>query len=653
MRSGLRPPGIIALTVLSTISRGLARLTAATARLGRDRRGNVAVIFALCLPALVMVVLGGMDVQRITTVRSNLQDALDAATLAAARSPHVEERELTAVGLNVLRANLRGYPGVSFDDEDISFSLDENQTVIADVTVQVRTLVANVFLPPYGQILDETLSVSAHSEVNRSSKDIEVALVLDITGSMAGSRLTSLKEAARKLAAIVVQEEQQPYYSRLAVVPYSTGVNLGDDLAGLARGAPEGSTVITNAAWTTGTARAISQISRGNPGYVTSHNHGFKNGDYVWISDVRGMTQVNDRAYRVANVSSSAFSLETANGSGWSRLSTSGYSNYSRDGVIRKCLVSNCSVVVTSPGHGLSAQDSATGGPATVYIDGVSGMFQINGRGFEIAHVTTDSFSIGVNGAAYGSYSSGGRVWCGQDGCQWRVYRNTSNALRAYEISTCATERTGSAAYLDTAPSSSPVGRQYPDPSGDNPCPTAKMLPLSDDLEGIEDIIGDPSRPTVGLQAKGYTAAQIGLAWGWYAVSPNFNALWQERPAAQYDANRTMKAVILMTDGEFNAPYCSGVLARNASYGGSDRIRCDATNGEPYAQARQLCSAIKAKDIVLYTVGFQVSADSTAGRFLRDCASTPDQYFLARSGADLEKSFADIGRDIMRLRISR
>ena len=32
----------------------------------------------------VLVVLGGIDIQRVTTVRANLQDALDAATLAAA-----------------------------------------------------------------------------------------------------------------------------------------------------------------------------------------------------------------------------------------------------------------------------------------------------------------------------------------------------------------------------------------------------------------------------------------------------------------------------------------------------------------------------------------------------------------------------------------
>ena len=94
-------------------------------------------------------------------------------------------------------------------------------------------------------------------------------------------------------------------------------------------------------------------------------------------------------------------------------------------------------------------------------------------------------------------------------------------------------------------------------------------------------------------------------------------------------------------------------MGSNASFGGSDRAACTATNGEPYGQARALCDAIKRQEIVLYTVGFQVSANSTAGKFLRDCATNPANFFLPASGADLTESFQAIGRDITRLRISR
>ncbi len=273
---------------------------------------------------------------------------------------------------------------------------------------------------------------------------------------------------------------------------------------------------------------------------------------------------------------------------------------------------------------------------------------------WSIANVTTDTFSINLVGPTASNYTSGGKVWCGNDGCQWRIYANTSGATKVYPISDCVSERTGTHAYDDVAPGTAHVGRQYPNAGGSNTkCTVSPLLPLTDDRNAINDLIGPANNASKGLQADGYTAAQIGLAWGWYAVSPSFNGLWSEFPAADYNPRKTLKAVILMTDGEFNAPYCSGVLGSNASFGGSDRAACTATNGEPYGQARALCDAIKRQEIVLYTVGFQVSANSTAGKFLRDCATNPANFFLPASGADLTESFQAIGRDITRLRISR
>ncbi|WP_175573184.1 TadE/TadG family type IV pilus assembly protein, partial [Pseudomonas syringae] len=182
-----------------------------------DRGGNVVMIFALVMPALIMITLGGIDLNRITTVKARVQDALDAAALAAARSSYTDADDLRTVAMVALRANLRGASVEPFSDADLKIELTANQVVVADLKVQVKTLVANIVLPPYGKLMDDTLPVNVHSEVNRSSKDIEVALVLDITGSMAGSRLTSLKDAARQLATIVVQDRQSPYYSRMAV----------------------------------------------------------------------------------------------------------------------------------------------------------------------------------------------------------------------------------------------------------------------------------------------------------------------------------------------------------------------------------------------------------------------------------------------------
>ena len=71
------PTGMILANASTLIGRTLRSLR----RLASDRGGNVVMIFALVLPALVMITLGGIDLNRITTVKARVQDALDAATL--------------------------------------------------------------------------------------------------------------------------------------------------------------------------------------------------------------------------------------------------------------------------------------------------------------------------------------------------------------------------------------------------------------------------------------------------------------------------------------------------------------------------------------------------------------------------------------------
>lgn len=628
-------------TWIDGVGRGLR---AFARRMADDARGNVAMLFGLSLPVLILMTVGGVDIHRASTVRVNLQDALDAAALAAARSPYTDAVDIQNVGLVALRANLKAYPEITLREADTSFVLNDDNVVVASSRVDVKTLVANIFLPPYGKFMDDYLPVGAHSEVDRSSKNIEVGLVLDITGSMSGQRITDLKAAATQLVDIVVQDVQTPFYTRMAIIPYSMGVNLGS-YADNARGTPTGARSISAAAWTTGSSRSISGITRASPGVVTSSSHGFVTGDWVWISGVSGMTQINDRAFRVVRINTSSYSLQAWNGSSWSAVNTTsgnGYSAYSSGGIARKCLVSDCSVRVTANTHGLNDGEG-------VYITGVNGMTQINNKPYIIDRIDDHTYSIGVNGANWGSYSSGGSSWCGRDTCQWRVFTNPSGSLRALEISTCVSERTGPQAYTDAAPGASArVGRNYPASSG-NPCPSASILPLNSNKTTLKSLIS-------GLTVTGSTAGQIGMAWGWYTVSPNFNTLWPSSPAGAYSPEDTLKAVIIMTDGEFNTPYNSGVIAQNAgagSGGTGDKINQNATNGDPFAQGAALCNAMKAQGVIVYTVGFQISAGGNAANLLANCATSPAHAHLPTSGSDLSEAFAAIGRDITKLRISR
>lgn len=185
------------MTIAARIRAGIARVASTCRRFARETTGNVAVIFGLVLPLLIMITLGGVDISRASTVKMNLQDALDAATLAAARSQFTDDARITDVGLASLRANLAPFADIELLEGQTTFRLNPSTGAVeGDARVSVDTLVADIVLPPYGSALDDKLPVRAQSEVLRSNNRIEVALVLDNTGSMSGQKLTNTKAAA-------------------------------------------------------------------------------------------------------------------------------------------------------------------------------------------------------------------------------------------------------------------------------------------------------------------------------------------------------------------------------------------------------------------------------------------------------------------------
>jgi Mg-chelatase subunit ChlD len=172
-----------------------------------------------------------------------------------------------------------------------------------------------------------------------------------------------------------------------------------------------------------------------------------------------------------------------------------------------------------------------------------------------------------------------------------------------------------------------------------------EFLPLTSDIGTIEDRIDS-------LVQGGATAGQVGVAWGWYAVSPNIGLWSGDQAPAAYGTDNTEKIVIVMTDGEFNIAYCNGVMSKNY-YQDASRINCDATNGSPTSQAKSLCTAMKAEGITVYTVGYDISSSTKAQSLLSDCASDSSKYYLSSSTSDLEAAFAAIADEIVSLRLSK
>ncbi len=77
----------------------------------------------------------------------------------------------------------------------------------------------------------------------------------------------------------------------------------------------------------TETGKTISAITKANPGVVTATSHGYSNGDYVIISGVVGMTELNGRQFKVASVSTHTFALQDMDGNNFDTSSLTTYAS--------------------------------------------------------------------------------------------------------------------------------------------------------------------------------------------------------------------------------------------------------------------------------------------------------------------------------------
>lgn len=191
---------------------------------------------------------------------------------------------------------------------------------------------------------------------------------------------------------------------------------------------------------------------------------------------------------------------------------------------------------------------------------------------------------------------------------------------------------------------------------------------------------------------RGGTMANLGLAWAWRALSPNWQGLWggdspAELPLA-YEAPSMEKVVILLTDGVnqwYDWPgdkwtvdgedHYSG-LPGNNKYPGShdDSFKGDWPGADYTAYGRlsegrlgttsnsgaknevndrmlELCESMKAEDILLYTITFRLTDSSTRSLY-EDCATTPEHYFDSPSNSDLQQVFVEIANELSNLRIA-
>lgn len=496
------------------------------------RSGNVAMLSAFMVPAILGLAGFAVDLQNAVRQKAKVQATLDSAVLAGALSRQ------TGVSAAEVAADVAGYARAMFDQQgggiecdSVSVSFDEaNYDMTGTVYCRQKTYLA-------GLLGHDEVDFNVRSTSTYGVGRLDVAFIFDVSGSMNQfNRLTQLKTAAN-----AAFDELLPDDNPLE-----------------------------------GTVRLA----------IASYNHSLNAGPYI-IAVTDTVTLGND----------------SSNANAQSR-----YNSHNTSRMI----------------------DASTGRRFFYYQRGTCTSWGNCGRTSSYNWDTVRRFFDGTNlsdrcvhertGAqAATDLAPGPGRWLGAGNPRW----NFNGSSTAKHDGWMNVENQGATGYG--------VGA-YQGRHGT--CMPSGPVPLTDDKAALKAHVN-------ALVAEGGTAGHLGIAWGWYLVSPEWSAIWPEASEPlPYLEPQTSKAVILMTDGDFITHHPTA--SKNS-----------------FAQSMDLCDAMKAstRKIQIYTVGFQapgnVERTGDGRTILEYCATSPSHVFSAASGEELLQVYRNIARSISELRLKR
>lgn len=183
----------------------------------RDQRGNVAIMMAIGIMPLLLAAGSALDYGNSIRARTALQAASDAAALAAARTEGTSAQR-KAVAEQYFKTNLGAY--ATGYGATMTFT-DTDKTVRVSSTMNIPTYLMSI------AGFDKT-TVGTLSEVTKEANGLEVVLVFDNTGSMTtNNRIGTLKAAAKDFTNILFGNRATADTLKIAIVPFSGGVNVG------------------------------------------------------------------------------------------------------------------------------------------------------------------------------------------------------------------------------------------------------------------------------------------------------------------------------------------------------------------------------------------------------------------------------------------
>lgn len=182
-----------------------------------DTRASVAMLFGLTIFVLCGSIALGLDYARALALRTKLQSAVDAAALGANPNGTANDPAMIARVNENFNYNMQNqkYGAVAINVTSTPIP----QGVRVDATADVPT--------SFGRLLGiNKMPVSVKAEAINAKTNFEIALVLDNTYSMSGSKLSDLQSAVKTLVTNV-DTASAPGTVKYALVPFSNYVNVG------------------------------------------------------------------------------------------------------------------------------------------------------------------------------------------------------------------------------------------------------------------------------------------------------------------------------------------------------------------------------------------------------------------------------------------
>lgn len=215
----------------------LFRLPAFTRRLLRDTTAGTTTFVAFAAPVFVGALGLGVDTSAWYIEKRKIQQQADAAALGGARVKGAGQNNTTALAVATRDAQRNGF--VASGSSTLVFNsppatgswTNKNTAVEVTITKQLPSLFSSYLMGSSAR----TLSARAVGYTPYvQTRNLEVAVVLDVSVSMNGNtevsgttKMEAQRDAAKALVDIVVQTNQSPYTSRVALAPFSSSVNVG------------------------------------------------------------------------------------------------------------------------------------------------------------------------------------------------------------------------------------------------------------------------------------------------------------------------------------------------------------------------------------------------------------------------------------------